>query len=108
MNSGRNIYYYINNNIKNRFNKIENNIFQNQFIENEIINKRFFKEDINLNLIENSLKNLNLDLIDNKKVYKDAEIESLKLDKIKTKLEIRKAKLHSYLYKKFINSNENY
>ena len=61
-----------------------------------------------MNIIENSLKNLNLNVIDNKKIYKDAEIESLKFDKIKKKLEIRKAKLHSYLYKKFINSNENY
>ena len=51
---------------------------------------------------------MNLDLIDNKKIYKDAEIELLKLDKIKIKLGIRKAKLHNYLYKKFINSNEDY
>ena len=38
-------------------------------------------DENNLNLIENSLNNLNLDLIDNKNIYKNVELDTLKLDK---------------------------
>ena len=37
LNSEGNIYYYINNNIKTKFNEIENNMYPNKFIENEMI-----------------------------------------------------------------------
>ena len=42
------IYYYINNNIKRTFDKIENNMYQNKFIENKIINILFISIKINI------------------------------------------------------------